>query len=62
MKKLYAFFLVLDARREQIGKPHRLKIYPPIGKTVDDGHDFLHLGTNIWEPDVFAFLDENMRK
>jgi carboxymethylenebutenolidase len=53
---------VLDARREQIGKPHRLKIYPPIGHTVDDGHDFIHLGVNIWEPDVFAFLDENMRK
>jgi carboxymethylenebutenolidase len=53
---------VLDARREQIGKPHRLKIYPPIGRTVDDGHDFLHLGVNIWEPDVFAFLSENMRK
>jgi dienelactone hydrolase len=53
---------VLDARREQIGKPHRLKIYPPIGQTVDDGHDFLHLGVKIWEPDVFAFLDENTRK
>jgi dienelactone hydrolase len=53
---------VLDARREQLGKPHRLKIYPPIGHTVDDGHDFLHLGVNIWEPDVFAFLDENMRR
>jgi dienelactone hydrolase len=53
---------VLDARREYIGKPHRLKIYPSIGHTVDDGHDFLHLGVNIWEPDVFAFLDENMRK
>jgi carboxymethylenebutenolidase len=53
---------VLDARRELTGKPHRLKIYPPIGETVDDGHDFLHLGVNIWEPDVFAFLDENMRR
>ena len=53
---------VLDARREQISKSHRLKIYPPIGKTVDDGHDFLHLGISIWEPDVFAYLDENMRK
>ena len=53
---------VLDARREQTGKSHRLKIYPPIGHTVDDGHDVLHLGVNIWEPDVFAFLDENMRK
>jgi carboxymethylenebutenolidase len=53
---------VLDARREQIGKPRRLKIYPPIGHTVDDGHDFLHLGANIWEAGVFAFLDENMRR
>jgi len=52
---------VLDARRELIGKPHRLKVYPPIGETVDEGHDFLHLGVNIWEPDVFAFLDEHMR-
>jgi dienelactone hydrolase len=53
---------VLDARRELIGKPHRLKIYPPIGDTVDEGHDFLHLGVNIWEPDVFAFLGDNMRR
>jgi carboxymethylenebutenolidase len=53
---------VLDARREQLGKPHRLKIYPPIGHTVDDGHNFPHLGVSIWEPDVFAFLDENMRR
>jgi carboxymethylenebutenolidase len=53
---------VLDARRQQIGKPHRLKIYPPIGHSVDDGHDFLHLGVNNWEPDVFAFLDENMQR
>jgi len=52
----------LDARREQIGKPHRLNIYPAIGQTVDDGHDFLHLGMKIWEHDVFAFLDEYMRK
>ena len=53
---------VLDARRQQIGKPHRLRIYPPIGHTLDDGHDFLHLGVNMWEPDVFAFLDENMQR
>src|SRR6202162_4466342 len=25
---------VLDARRQRIGKPHRLKIYPPIGQTA----------------------------
>ena len=52
----------LDARLAQLGKPHRLKIYPPIGRTADDGHNFPLLGVSIWEPDVFAFLDEYMRK
>lgn len=52
----------LDERLEQLGKPHRLKIYPPIGRTPDDGHDFPLLGVSIWEPDVFAFLDEQMRR
>ena len=52
----------LDARLAQLGKPHRLKIYPPIGRTADDGHNFPLLGVSIWEPDVFAFLDEYVRK
>jgi dienelactone hydrolase len=52
----------LDARLQQLGKPHRLKIYPPIGNSPDDGHNFPFLGINIWEPDVFAFLDEYMHK
>jgi hypothetical protein len=39
-----------------------LKIYPPIGKTVEDGHGFMYLGVSIWEPDVFGFLDENVRR
>jgi carboxymethylenebutenolidase len=52
----------LDARLEQVGKPHRLKIYPPVGHTVDEGHGFLYLGVSTWEPDVFAFLDEHMRR
>jgi carboxymethylenebutenolidase len=52
----------LDARLQELGKPHRLKIYPPIGRTPDDGHGFLYLGVNIWEPDVFAFLDEYVRR
>jgi carboxymethylenebutenolidase len=45
----------LDARLQQLGKPHLLKIYPPIGKTADDGHAFPFLGVSIWEPEVFAF-------
>lgn len=52
----------LNARLEQLGKPHRLKIYPPVGHTADEGHVFLYLGVSTWEPDVFAFLDEHMRK
>jgi carboxymethylenebutenolidase len=52
----------LDARLQQLEKPHRLKIYPPIGRTPDDGHGFLYLGVNIWEPDVFAFLDEYVQR
>jgi carboxymethylenebutenolidase len=52
----------LDARLQQLGKPHLLKIYPPIGQTADDGHAFPLLGVRIWEPDVFAFLDKHMRR
>ena len=52
----------LDSRLEQLGKPHSLKIYPPIGRTPDDGHNFPLSGVSIWEPDVFAFLDKQMRK
>jgi carboxymethylenebutenolidase len=52
----------LDARLEQLGRPHRLKIYPPIGRTPDDGHNFPLLGVKTWETDVFAFLDEQMRR
>jgi dienelactone hydrolase len=51
---------VLDARLEQLGKAHRLKLYPPIGSTPEDGHSFLLLGPSTWEPDVFAFLDAHM--
>lgn len=52
----------LDARLTELGKPHLSKIYPPIGHTAEDGHSFVYLGVSRWEPDVFAFLDEHMRK
>src|SRR5262249_17918305 len=42
-------------------KPHLLKIYPPVGKTSDDGHNFLYLGMPQWEHDVFGFLDEHVK-
>lgn len=51
----------IDALLRDLGKPHRLKIYPPIGGTAEDRHAFPFLGVGQWEPDVFAFLDGYMR-
>jgi dienelactone hydrolase len=51
---------ILAARLRELGKPNRLKIYPPIGQTREDGHGFLYRGVSIWENDVFAFLDHYM--
>ena len=47
---------------ERLHKPHLLKIYPPVGKTSDDGHNFLYLAIPKWESDVFGFLDEHVKR
>jgi hypothetical protein len=52
----------LDAELARLGKPHRLKIYPPVGRTAEEGHDFPINSVATWEPDVFAFLDPYMKK
>jgi len=52
----------LAARLNELGRPHRVKVYPPIGRTREDGHGFLYSGVSIWENDVFAFLDQHMRR
>ncbi|HET8547563.1 MAG TPA: prolyl oligopeptidase family serine peptidase [Bryobacteraceae bacterium] len=52
----------LAAERQRLGKPHLLKIYPALGHTPEEGHDFIYLGVSRWERDVFAFLDEHMRR
>jgi len=51
----------LAARLTELGKPNQVKIYPPIGRTPEDGHGFLYSGVAIWENDVFAFLDHHLR-
>jgi dienelactone hydrolase len=45
-----------------LDKPRRIEIYPAVGRTADEGHDFVYLGVGTWETDVFAFLDEFTRK
>jgi dienelactone hydrolase len=52
----------LAARMQSFGKPALAKIYPPIGRNAEDGHAFVYLGVDRWEPDVFAFLDRHMRR
>jgi carboxymethylenebutenolidase len=45
----------------KVGKPHALKIYPPFGKTADDGHNFVYTDIAQWEGDVFGFLDMHIK-
>jgi carboxymethylenebutenolidase len=47
---------------ERLHKPHLLKIYPPVGQTSEDGHNFLYLAIPQWEHDVFEFLDEHVKQ
>jgi dienelactone hydrolase len=44
------------------GRPHALKIYPPFGKTADDGHNFVYTDIAEWEGDVFRFLDMHVKR
>jgi dienelactone hydrolase len=46
----------------RLHKPYVLKIYPPVGRTADDGHNFLYLAIPQWEHDVFGFLDEHVKR
>jgi len=46
---------------ERSHKPHLLKIYPRVGQTADDGHNFLYLSILQWEHDVFGFLDQHVK-
>ena len=52
----------ISAELDRLQRSHLLKIYPMIGKTSDDGHSLLYLGISEWEPDVFQFLDENVKR
>jgi len=46
---------------ERLHKPHLLKIYPALGKSSEDGHNLLYLAIPEWEPDVFQFLDAEVK-
>ncbi len=52
----------LSAAMKDAGKEFEIKIYPPFGKSGEDGHTFAYLGTSVWNGDVFRFLDQHCRK
>jgi len=52
---------VLSGELAKLGKPYGAKIYPAVGRTPAEGHDFIYSSVAIWERDVFAFLAEHMR-
>jgi carboxymethylenebutenolidase len=51
----------LADEQERVQKPHLRKIYPSVGRTSEDGHNFLYLAIPQWEHDVFRFLDEYLK-
>lgn len=52
----------MAAELARLGKPHFLKVYPPVGKTADEGHNFVYTAIAEWEGDVFGFLDQYVRR
>ena len=51
----------IAAELDRLHKAHLLKIYPAVGATSDDGHNMVYLAIPEWEPDVFQFLDANVK-
>jgi carboxymethylenebutenolidase len=51
----------LSAAMKEAGKEFEIKIYPPFGKSVQDGHSFGYFGSSVWGVDVFRFLDQHCR-
>jgi carboxymethylenebutenolidase len=52
----------LAAEMQRLGRPHCLTIYPAVGRTTREGHNFLYCTVATWEADVFAFLDQQRRR
>ena len=52
----------LAAEMQRLGKRHALKMYPPYGADTRAGHNLVFRSVRTWEADVFAFLDEHLRR
>ncbi|HEV2105987.1 MAG TPA: dienelactone hydrolase family protein [Candidatus Eisenbacteria bacterium] len=52
----------LASELHRLGRPGGVRIYPAVGRTPEDGHDFIHSSVATWERDVFEFLDLWMKR
>lgn len=52
----------LAAEMRRRDKRQMLRIYPPSGRTVEEGHDFIFREIPAWEQDVFAFLSDHLKR
>jgi carboxymethylenebutenolidase len=52
----------LSAAMKDAGKTYEMKIYPPFGKSTQDGHTFGYFGSSIWIDDVLRFLEQHCTK
>jgi carboxymethylenebutenolidase len=49
----------LSAAMKAAGRTNEMKIYPPYGVSVQDGHAFGYFGSSVWADDVFRFLNRH---
>jgi dienelactone hydrolase len=52
----------LAAELERLHKPHRLKIYPRVGQSSEDGHNLVYMAIPQCEDDVFKFIDDYVKR
>ena len=52
---------ILSKAMREAGRPSVVKIYPAYGLSADDGHSLAWRGSDVWEADVFRFLDAQCR-
>ena len=51
----------LFAEMTRMGKPAVIRIYPAQGRNVLDGHTFAGRSPDVWQRDVFSFLNAHMQ-
>jgi dienelactone hydrolase len=52
----------LDSVLTVLHKTHVFKLYAEFGKTNREAHNLIFLGTEVWEQDVFKFLDGILKR